>query len=322
MKTASISKYQEAIVAMIEKLGPDQHEYPIVNQLVNSVTEENEAKTFRELIMPVLNGNSLYGYTYRKPLGYAGDFMLIEKMYQTYVSNEPSCRKWDIYYHTHEATKAVRNRKSYFIRLMEELCASKSGPLNILILGSGPTTDVYEFFARNPNANTKFNCLDIDQRAIDYAIEKNKQNLPMMNFIKMNVLRFMPNEKYDLIWSAGLFDYLNDRLFTGLISRFKTFLKPNGQMVIGNFSTENPTQRVMEVMGEWFLNHRSSSHLMQLASYAGISEKIANVDKEPLGINLFLKINAEQKVKTYHIYQPLNNMLRANIRQTSPSDIK
>jgi extracellular factor (EF) 3-hydroxypalmitic acid methyl ester biosynthesis protein len=317
MRTTSMSNYQEAALAMIEKFGPDEYEYPVINNLINSITDEAEGKAFRELMMPVLTGNSLYGYTYQKPLGYAGDFMLIEKMYQTYVSSDPSCRKWDIYYHTHEATKAVRNRKFYFVRLMEELCANKPGPLNILILGSGPTTDVHEFFTRNPQANTIFDCLDIDQRAIDYASEKNKKYLSNINFIKMNVLRFMPNKKYDLIWSAGLFDYLNDRLFTGLLGRFKTFLKPNGQMIIGNFSTENPTQRVMEVMGEWFLNHRSSKHLVRLASFAGISEEMVYVDKEPLGINLFLKINASQVDKLYHIqHQHESQKSKAGLEQT------
>lgn len=315
MRTLSINMYQEAVIAMIEKLGPDEHEYPIINNLVNSISDEEEAKAFRELIMPVLKGNSLYGYTYHKPLGYAGDFMLIEKMYQTYVSSDPTCRKWDIYYHTHEATKAVRNRKLYFVRLMEELCADRAETVNILILGSGPTTDVHEFLTRNPQVNVTFDCLDIDQRAIDYAAEKNKKYLSMINFIKMNVLRFMPNKNYDLIWSAGLFDYLNDRLFTGLISRFKTFLKPNGQMVIGNFSNENPTQRVMEVMGEWFLNHRSGLHLKRLANFAGITPGMVYVDKEPLGINLFLKINAQKTTKTHYV-NPLNQKL-TEVRHSS-----
>jgi len=293
MKTLAISKNAEAVISMIEKLGPEAYEYQVINTLVNGITDENEGKAFRDLIMPVLNGDTLYGYTYHKPLGYAGDYMLIEKMYQKYVSPDPRWRKWDIYYHTHEATKAVRNRKTYFVKLMEELYYQSNRPLEVLILGSGPATDVHEFFTQNPKAEVTFDCLDIDQRAIDYASEKNKKYLSKINFIRMNVLRFMPDKKYDLIWSAGLFDYLSDRLFVGLLSRFKNNLKTNGQMVIGNFSTENPTQRVMEVIGEWFLNHRSSQHLKRLANEAGIADELIYVDKEPLGINLFLKINDE-----------------------------
>ncbi|HEY4787518.1 MAG TPA: hypothetical protein VIH57_15780, partial [Bacteroidales bacterium] len=161
MKTLAISKNAEAVISMIEKLGPEAYEYQVINTLVNGITDENEGKAFRDLIMPVLNGDTLYGYTYHKPLGYAGDYMLIEKMYQKYVSPDPRWRKWDIYYHTHEATKAVRNRKTYFVKLMEELYYQSNRPLEVLILGSGPATDVHEFFTQNPKAEVTFDCLDI-----------------------------------------------------------------------------------------------------------------------------------------------------------------
>lgn len=109
----------------------------------------------------------------------------------------------------------------------------------------------------------------------------------------MNVLRFMPTDKYDLIWSAGLFDYLNDRYFVGLLNRFKNNLNPYAEMVIGNFSDNNPTRRVMEVIGQWYLLHRSSQKLTQLAINAGIAENAIYVDQEPLGINLFLRIKPD-----------------------------
>ena len=310
MNALSASNIKEAITAIIEKQGPEEYEYPIINDLVNSIADDNDGKAFRDLIMPVLKLDTLYGYTYQKPLGYAGDFMLIEKMYQTHVSPLPQCCKWDVYYHTHEATKAVRNRKTYFVKLVEELYSYKSKPLEVLILGSGPTTDVNEFLVRNPDADISFDCLDIDQRAIDYATEKNKDFLSKINFFRMNVLRFVPDKKYDLIWSAGLFDYLNDRLFTGLISRFKANLKDDGEMVIGNFSTENPTQRVMEIMGEWFLNHRSSNHLIKLATEAGIPNELIFVDNEPLGINLFLKLKYYKEKNSPGVKQRVNSSSR------------
>jgi extracellular factor (EF) 3-hydroxypalmitic acid methyl ester biosynthesis protein len=292
MKTVTLERQMPYFLEMLLKSGPEESEYQIINDMVNNIKDEKEAQLFRKLIEPVLNENTLYGYTYLKPLGYAGDFMLIERMYQEYVSKDPKWEKWDIYYHSHEATKAVRNRKKYFVKIMEQLISKSSGPVNVLILGSGPATDVHDFFLRNPKADVAFDLLDIDQRAIDYAIEKNNMFLHKINFTRMNVLRFQPYKKYDLIWSAGLFDYLNDRLFTGLINRFKNNLKHDGEMIIGNFSQNNPTQRVMEVIGEWFLNHRSSKHLTQLAMNGGISYDQIYVDKEPLGINLFLRIEA------------------------------
>ena len=61
-------------------------------------------------------------------------------------------------------------------------------------------------------------------------------------------------------------------------------------MVIGNFSTKNPSKMLMEIVLDWHLNYRSESDLFRLASDAGIDKEMVSVEKEPLGINLFLKI--------------------------------
>lgn len=292
MKTLSISKRLMDVISIVEKFGPDKGEYAILNKAVNDITSKEEVDTLIELVKPMLNEQTMFGHAYSKPFGYAGDFLLIEKMYKKQVSDDPRFRKWDLYYHSQEAAKAVRNRKTYFVKILEELYARKKGePIEILILGCGPATDVYEFFSRNPKANVKFDLLDIDQRAIDYATQKNKKFLDRISFIRMNVLRFKPNKKYDLVWSAGLFDYLNDRLFTGLVSRYKHFMKEDGEMIIGNFSPYNP-RKAQEILCDWYLILRDSDHLTQIALNAGVPIDAVYVDKEPLGINLFLRINA------------------------------
>jgi hypothetical protein len=61
-------------------------------------------------------------------------------------------------------------------------------------------------------------------------------------------------------------------------------------MVISNFSTKNPTKRLMEVLSDWYLNLRTESDLFRIASDANIDKELVSVEKEPLGINLFLKI--------------------------------
>jgi cyclopropane fatty-acyl-phospholipid synthase-like methyltransferase len=95
---------------------------------------------------------------------------------------------------------------------------------------------------------------------------------------------------YDLIWSAGLFDYFKDKHFTFLIRKYFNCLTDDGEMVISNFSTKNPTKRLMEVLSDWYLHLRTESDLFRIASDAYIDKELVNVDKEFLGINLFLKI--------------------------------
>lgn len=315
MKTLNVSKSQMYLLDIIERMGPEKDEYAFLNSFLNKIKEKKEAMLFREFFKPVLNEHTLCGYTYLKPLGYAGDYKLIEMIYKKHISELYYYSKWDRFYHSQEATKAVLNRKKFFVSTLEQIYAEKKKPLKVLILGCGPASDVHEFYLKNPFANVSFDLLDIDQRAIDYATDKNVASLNKINFLKMNVLRFSTTKKYDLIWSAGLFDYLNDKYFTNLLKRFKDNLEKDGEMIIGNFSTNNPSRIGMEVMCEWFLIHRDENQLLQFGREAGIPQFCMEVDKEPLGINLFLRI--KPMLNQYAFNPSLNHIETAESGQLS-----
>ena len=98
----------------------------------------------------------------------------------------------------------------------------------------------------------------------------------------------MPELKYDLIWSAGLFDYFDDDKFQRLLERFTKYIKPDGRLIIGNFSPVNNSKAYMEY-GNWYLNHRSEDELLTLANR--FEHLSSEVDFEPLKVNLFLKLS-------------------------------
>lgn len=60
-----------------------------------------------------LNG-TLHGHGFEKPYGYAGDFMLIDFIYQKTQIADQKYLYWDDLFQNQIASKAVRNRKSYF----------------------------------------------------------------------------------------------------------------------------------------------------------------------------------------------------------------
>ena len=105
-------------------------------------------------------------------------------------------------------------------------------------------------------------------------------------------MRFHPPNRYHAIWSAGLFDYLDDRLFVLLIKRLMRALEPGGELAIWNFSTSNPTRPYMELMGEWFLHHRTAFQLSALAQQAGVSAGAVKIGQEAEGVNLFMHISS------------------------------
>jgi len=274
---------------LVESGGPELSEYEkftcIIDRLGPSQIDE-----FRQILLPVLNENTLIGYGFKKPFGYPGDFNLINSIYDLHVNKDPKYMKWDIFFQNQPGAKAVRNRKEYFIDHLKKLTTNRNDNIKVLVLGSGPATDVYEFLDKNPGSKISFDLIDFDQHAIDFSKRKNQRFNGSVTYNRINVLRYKPYKIYDLIWSAGLFDYFKDKHFVFLIQKYINFLAEDGDYIISNFSTENPTRRLMEVLSDWFLNHRSKIDLLDIAKRACIEEKFVQIDTEPLGVNLFLKI--------------------------------
>lgn len=278
------------LAELFEKNGPDHHEYDLILKVIDQISAD-EIEEFRTVMQPILNPGTIIGFSFTKPFGYNGDFFIIEKIYQRYVSPDVRYKKWDEFFHHFPAAIAVVNRKKLAIEILSNLHQNtNSSNTDVLILGSGPVTEVYEFHMENPHNHLVFDLVDLDKRAIAYAKAKNKNFLSGMSFHNVNVIRHVPEKSYDLIWSAGLFDYFRDKHFVYLLKKYYEYVKPGGEMIIGNFNVENPSRRIMEILGDWFLNHRSEDELMRFALQAGISKDNIEVIREPLGINLFLKV--------------------------------
>lgn len=275
---------------ILAKNGPDKEDYFEFYGLVDQIKAE-DIEAFRKKIAPILNPNSLFGFSYTKPFGYSGDFFIIDKIYQHYVNPDERYRKWDEFLHSVGAVIAVRNRKTLAVKIFEELNEKAMGlRQDVMILGSGPVTETFEFFEKHSDSPFIFEMLDLDKRAIAYAKNKNRKYLDRMTFNNANVIRFNPERKFDLIWSAGLFDYFKGKHFVYLLKKYYEYLNEDGEMIIGNFNIENPWRRSMEIMADWFLYHRSVDELKHFAIQAGIKKSKIDVIQEPLGINLFLRV--------------------------------
>ncbi len=275
---------------LVDNGGPELRDYEEFTSLVNTL-DPKYLDEFREVIKPILNVNTLAGRCYIKPFGYPGDFYLIDNIYSYHVNEDKKYRNWDIFFQNLAGARAVRNRKDYFLNQCRNLALKKHGEKKVLILGSGPATDVNEFLNTYTGNDIRFDLVDFDQNAIDYSSNKNKKFEKLISYYKVNVLRFEPFKRYDLIWSAGLFDYFRDKHFVYLIRKYINYVAEGGELVIGNFSTENPSKNLMEVISEWYLNYRTRKDLIRIAGNAGLQNGKVSVEAESLEINLFLKIH-------------------------------
>ncbi len=290
-----VNEAQEFIAHLSGKGGPDPSEYLMLNTLLQnfsrettrSMVSQDQLESLRAAFGDALSSETIQGWAYQQPLGYAGDFKIIEKIYNFDRSSVPQLMKWDDYFHSQKAPQAVRNRLSFFLDQLWKTKRDHPSDTQILNVASGPGRDMYEAFKVLGTSNLSIDCVEQDIHAIDFAkalCQKFRQNI---NFIHKNIFRFFTDTTYHLIWSAGLFDYFNDNLFKRTIRKLAKSLKPNGRMVIGNFSPDNPDRGYMELCN-WKLIHRSKEHLAQLARECGFEDHQIRVEQEPEGINLFL----------------------------------
>ena len=209
---------QNFLNALVVKGGPEPHEYSEFTAIVNNL-EDQELEQFRSVIRESLNENTLIGHGYVKPFGYPGDFTIIHNIYKEYVNPDHKYGNWDRFFQNQAGAQAVRNRKDYFLRRCAEIDKIADKEKHILILGSGPATDVNEYLQNNPGSRIKFDLVDFDQNAIDFAKMQNESFKESINYFKINVLRFKVKCDYTLGFSNNSC-FINDRRTTlRIISR-------------------------------------------------------------------------------------------------------
>lgn len=284
---------------LVSKGGPDVRDYYELDAWIAEIAEQVKAGKMsrddlvclRDTLGDALSEATMQGFVFQKPHGYAGDYEIIDRIYRRYVSDHAHLSRWDVYMQEHAAVHAVRNRVTYFYQLLQSVIGL-FGKVEILNLASGPGWDMLQFFESNPGASVHIDCIEQDQNAVNHASKLCCDYLHKITFHVKNALRFQAKKKYHLIWSAGLFDYFDDKVFVFMLKKLGSMVADGGEVVIGNFSTVNPSRAYMELF-EWHLHHRSPNSLRALAIEAGFDASQIRIEKESTGVNLFLHILAD-----------------------------
>lgn len=239
-------------------------------------------------------------WSLRKPFGYAGDFKIIDDIYQNNPTTTGFDRLFDNYFQMSAISVAVRNRKEDFKRLIINFITEKVGhKLRIMDLASGPCLDLKEILSSATSLckNVIFDCYDNDERAIEYA-EGQLVGHSNINFIKENAVRIafkkdiysLIDKKYDFIYATGLFDYFSERVAVALVRNLKKLLNHNGILAISTVRDKysNPSVHYMEWVGEWNLIYRDDEEFKKIFVKAGFREDELRTQYEQQGIMQYI----------------------------------
>lgn len=227
-----------------------------------------------------LDRSHVHHHGRNKPFGYAGDYQIIDWTYQKFDgSPDPRGMFWDHFYHAQVAPMAVRDRKERFGRVLKSMAGKDK--IRVLNVGSGPAREIVDgakFAGLGPD-DIEVLCLEIDPRAVAYARKLlGREWAGSVDFHVGNALRYKPKAHFDLVWSAGLFDYLEDRVAALLLKNLWRSVDAGGRMIVGNFAETHPTRPWIEWCGNWHLIHRNPAGLHAIAGAAGVADAMVTTD--------------------------------------------
>lgn len=247
--------------------------------------------------------------TFFKPLGYAGDYEMVNMIVRNGWEGESLyarvVNKWFL---EQPPAEAHRNRISYLTgRLLEEALrvAARGRGLRVLNLACGPAHEVQRFIAECPlSSDAEITLLDMDGETLRHVEERTAlltaqhHRKPKMRFVRESVFQLLKSAeskrcpveaRFDLAYCAGLFDYLPDAVCKRLVSYMFHRLDPGGLLIATNVHPCNPLRNGMEHLLDWHLICRDAPQMRELAALVADQGDV-RVLSDPTGVNVFLEV--------------------------------
>lgn len=242
--------------------------------------------------------------TFTKPLGYAGDYEMVNQ-----ILSDPQQGPTTYFQIVNTAflkaavATAHRNRIDLlvdFLSCQADAARAAGRPFRILNVGCGPAFEIQRFVREYPQPEfLSFQLLDFSEETLAYtksSIERSaasaghKVSVEMVHQSVHELLKrkIAPDDtglrEFDAVYCAGLFDYLSDKVCSRLLSYFAARTRPGGQLLVTNVHSANPEKFGMEHLLEWYLIYRDEARMSMLLPERSREHKLY-VDQT--GVNVF-----------------------------------
>jgi hypothetical protein len=214
-------------------------------------------------------------FTYRafsKPRGYAGDAVMMDYIYglgeaeQAAREATPLGRAIFQYMDTRPSARAVRYRRQLIADLIDR--TANRGGTRVLALAAGHLREVQLSHAVRAGMIDEFVSFDQDEASLA-VVERDYARLgvrTMPGSVKQILSGKANPGEFDVVYAAGLFDYLNAPVAAALTRRMFDMTRPGGLMLIPNFLTGARDTGYMESFMDWHLIYRDHADMRALAS--------------------------------------------------------
>ncbi len=256
----------------------------IAEQVEHDTPEQRAAHSAfaKRLLHPLLLSSPFLYRTFRKPLGYAGDYEMVNMICRDPVEGSNLFAKIvNLWFLRQPPAEAHRNRIRYLVERLSEVslrAAAGGRCARIVSVGCGPSIEVQRFLAETPLADrAEFTLIDFNEETAEHArtvleaIKRAHRRNTQIKIVRKSVNQILKEagrtvvraatDQYDLVYCAGLFDYLSDPICRRLSTILYEWVAPGGMFVSTNVDSSNPRRLTMEYVMDWHLIYRHGTEL-------------------------------------------------------------
>jgi extracellular factor (EF) 3-hydroxypalmitic acid methyl ester biosynthesis protein len=256
------------------------------NQLVMSMDQDGilwrAAKHYTELVLtPDFSLGAFARRAYEKPLGYPGDFEVMNMAYDWRHEGKRLAEKF-VHRIGLEVGRCIATRMTVMRQAMAETApAGGRDVARIASLGCGPAREVIDYLkAPRLSYPVEFTLIDQDRSALSQAYERSLPEVmrhhgtAVVSCVHASFAQLLsagelfgkfPDQ--DLIYSVGLVDYLAPRRAKELVHSLYDHLAPGGRLIVANLKAgASSTLWPMEFIADWSLIYRTDRDLLDLAA--------------------------------------------------------
>lgn len=224
---------------------------------------------------------------FEKPRGYAGDAVMLDYIYRPQDLDAGDAGKAVHHGTTQLATaQSVLWRREYLADLILKTMDLKPH-VSMLSVASGHMRELDLVRGKSARRDLAVTALDQDPASIEECLQSYGADFaiwPVAKSLTHIIKGGLGKQTFDLIYSAGLFDYLSDRVAVALIRALYAHLRPGAVLSVGNFVPDNHGRGFMEFLMDWTLVKRTEDDMRRLADQACPQGKVRTFLDDPRNV--------------------------------------
>ena len=233
------------------------------------VWKEIQSLCLAHPVSKIFHQDPFTGHCFRKPRGYAGDAELLDYLYG--ITDAPpgtSPIGRSIFHHMMEQQGAlsVRSRGRILAQVIDEVAERRKSP-RILSIACGHLREGIHSQALMGGRVGEFIALDQDTDSLAHVARAYAgTGVKTVNgSVKALLGEKIWFEGFDLVYAAGLYDYLSERVAVRLTRMMFDMLAPGGRLLVANFAPTLPEVGYMETFMDWKLIYRTAEEMARLS---------------------------------------------------------